>query len=203
MSKPYDVPVSPSDASSRPSPDPERLNGLEAQAGPIVVPRPIRIEATNYDGSPHWSHAAELIEHSDGLLLTRTRSGCAVKTERGIWNSPYDTVGHYWPDRWFNVIRLHTNGGELNGFYCNIASPATFDGAALHYVDLQLDVRVFVSGGDWTYTVLDADEFEEARQRYRYPADFIVRCRQAVEECIALIEDQEFPFERTQVTGNT
>ena len=165
-------------------------------ANDIALPRPIQIRATNYDGSPHWSHAAELIEQAGGLLVTRTTMGVEVLTERGVWHSPYDTNGHYWPDRWFNVIRLHKDG-RLNGFYCNIATPATFDGANLGYVDLQLDVRVFVSDDEWSYTVLDADEFDEARKRYQYPDELIVRCRRAVDEVIELIESRQFPFERT------
>jgi protein associated with RNAse G/E len=156
---------------------------------------PIHIRASNYDGTPHWSHAATLLQQSDALWVTRTESGLEVLTERGVWNSPFDTRGHYWPDRWYNVIRLAQNGGRLQGFYCNIASPATFDGESLRYVDLQLDVRVFVSGGDWSFTVLDADEFEAARRRYAYPDDLVVRCRRAVDECIALIEARAFPFD--------
>jgi protein associated with RNAse G/E len=157
--------------------------------------RAIRVRATNYDGTPHWEHPALLLQDNDGLLITETSSGLEVVTERGIWNSPYNTRGHYWPDRWYNVIRLEEPGRGLNGFYCNVATPVQFDGESLRYIDLQLDVRVFVSEAEWTYTVLDADEFEEARKRYAYPDDLIVRCRQAVDEIIALVEARSFPFE--------
>ena len=158
--------------------------------------RPVFVRASNYDGSSHWEHPALLIRESDSLLITQTASGLEISTERGPWNSPYDTRGHYWPDRWFNVIRLEEPGRGLNGFYCNIATPAQLDGEDLRYVDLQLDVRVFVSGEEWSYAVLDADEFEAARRRYGYPDDLIVRCRRAVDEVIALVEARAFPFVR-------
>ena len=166
-----------------------------AKASKDQQPIAITIRATNYDGSPHWSHPALLIQQSESLWVTRTSSGLEIATERGAWNSPFDTRGHYWPDRWFNVIRLDQPGVGLTGFYCNIATPAQFDGETLRYVDLQLDVRVFVTEADWTYTVLDADEFEVARQRYRYTEDLVVRCRRAVDEVIGLIEARTFPFE--------
>ena len=86
----------------------------------IALPRAIHIRATNYDGTPHWSHAAQLIEHSEGLFVTRTDSGIPVQTERGVWNSPYDTSGHYWPDRWYNVIYLLRN---WSGIGIMVASP--------------------------------------------------------------------------------
>jgi uncharacterized protein len=160
-----------------------------------IQPVQITIRASNYDGSPHWVHPALLIEQTDSFLVTRTSSGLEIATERGAWNSPFDTRGYYWQDRWFNVIRLEQPGRGLTGFYCNIATPASFDGRDLRYIDLQLDVRVFVSEAEWTYTVLDADEFEAARRRYAYPEDLVVCCRQAVDEVIGLVEARGFPFE--------
>jgi protein associated with RNAse G/E len=173
---------------------PDRDRSPIVEAGQIQE-RLVHVRATNYDGSPHWEHPAFLVKQSDALLITRTASGLEIATERGAWNSPFDTRGHYWPDRWFNVIRLEQPGRGLTGFYCNIATPVQFDGENLRYVDLQLDVRVFVSEAEWSYTLLDADEFEAARQRYAYPDDLIVRCRRAVDEIVGLIEARAFPFE--------
>jgi protein associated with RNAse G/E len=119
-----------------------------------------------------------------------------VQTEAGLYVSPFDTHGHYWPDRWFNVIRLEEPGRGLVGFYCNIATPVEFDGETLRYVDLQLDVRVFVEAAAWRHEVWDEDEFEAARQRYGYDDDLVARCRRAVDEIIERMTAREFPFER-------
>ena len=173
----------------------DALLGEAGQLERFVKGRLIRVLASNYDGTPHWEHPALLVSESKDLLVTETASGLEIATERGPWNSPYNTRGHYWPDRWFNVIRLEEPGRGLTGFYCNIATPVEFDGESLRYIDLQLDVRVFVSEAEWTYTVLDADEFEEARHRYAYPDDLVVRCRQAVDAIIGLVESRQFPFE--------
>lgn len=158
--------------------------------------RQVTVHATNYDGSFHWGHPAWLLRADDGIVMTRTEPGLAVKTETGHYVSPYDTRAHYWHDRWFNVIRLEEPGNGLYGYYCNIATPPEFDGETLHYVDLQLDVRVFADGaGSLTHRLMDEDEFEAARERYGYSDEFVQRCWQAVEDLVAMIESRRFPFE--------
>ena len=162
--------------------------------------RDIWVRATAFDGAPHWVHPARLLRHESGIVVTATDAGCEVLTARGPWASPFHTLGHYWPHRHYNVIRLEDEGaaGErrLNGFYCNIATPVRFDGLDLSYVDLQLDVNVSaLEGGALRYEVLDEAEFLEARDRFAYPDDLVVTCYRAVEELIALIEARRFPFD--------
>jgi uncharacterized protein len=163
--------------------------------------RQVTIRATNFDGSDHWVHPAMLEHADDSIVITATQAGLSIAREAGVFVSPFNTRAHYWPDRWFNVIRLELPGSteapaRLDGFYCNIATPLEFDGATVSYVDLQLDVRVFVDqSGEWTYRVLDDDEFETARQRYGYSEELVQRARLAVEEVIALIEARHFPFD--------
>jgi protein associated with RNAse G/E len=145
------------------------------------------VRATNFDGTAHWSHPARLIEASAAIVVTETSAGLEVERDGGIFVSPFNTRGHYWPGRWFNVIRLEEpdldTGSRLAGFYCNIATPT------------QLDVRVFVEDGLWRYEVWDEDEFEAAREKYGYDDELVGRCRRAVEEVIALIEARAFPFD--------
>ena len=126
--------------------------------------------------------------------MVETAAGLEVATTRGPWHSPYDTLGHYWTERWFNAIRLEEPGKGLFGWYCNIATPAKLDGDDLSYVDLQLDVRVYAEAAGLRYEVLDEDEFEAARARFRYPNELVARCRGAVDEVIALVTARAFPF---------
>jgi protein associated with RNAse G/E len=161
-----------------------------------VLPR-IRVRATNWDGDVHWEHGAWLVSREDGWVVTRTEAGTRVRTEGGgEYVSPFDTRAHYWSDRWFNVIRLETPGQGLYGYYCNIATPLRFDGETVHYVDLQLDVRVFADGaGELEYLVVDEEEFEAARERYGYGDDTVASARAAVGELVRMIEAREFPFD--------
>ncbi|HEU0075085.1 MAG TPA: DUF402 domain-containing protein [Dehalococcoidia bacterium] len=161
--------------------------------------REITVRATNYDGSLHWEHAAWLKRTDGGLVVTQTSAGLVVKAtahESGVFISPYNTNGHYWPDRWFNVIRLELPERGLYGYYCNIATPLQFDGATVNYVDLQLDVLVRAeTDGSLTHTLEDEDEFEAARERYGYAGALLSRCYSAVEELVRMVEGREFPFD--------
>ena len=155
------------------------------------------VRATKYDGSEHWRHPATLVQHDERLVITRTSAGLEVRRgDGGSFISPYNTMAHYWPDRWFNAIRLELPGQGLYGYYCNIAMPRPFDGKTVRYVDLQLDViaRVTEQGG-LRHWLVDQDEFEQARDRYGYDDDLIARCYAAVEEVSAIIERREFPFD--------
>jgi protein associated with RNAse G/E len=160
------------------------------------IGRPVHIRGTSYDGEPHWLHAAYLILQRGALLVTQTFAGTEVRTRTGAtWASPYDTRGHYWTDRWYNVIRLERPAGKgLFGFYCNVATPAEFDGENLHYCDLQLDVRIYVEPEGWRREILDEDEFMEAQARLRYPPELVLDCRAAVDELLRLVQAREFPF---------
>jgi protein associated with RNAse G/E len=162
---------------------------------PEALPRRVRLQATNHDGTAHWGHPAWLVEAREGFVRTSTAAGQEVETETGTFVSPFNTFGHYWADRWYNVIRLEEPGKGLVGFYCNIATPLTFDGETVGYADLQLDVRVFVEGdGSMRCEVWDEDEFEAARERYGYSPELVERCRAAVDEVMAAVGAREFPF---------
>ena len=160
--------------------------------------RLVTVHATTFDGRDHWIHPATLVSAEDALVVTQTAAGLDIRRGNGrTFTSPYNTNGHYWPDKWFNVIRLELPGQGLYGFYCNIATPLQFDGSTVGYVDLQLDVIARVtSAGGLTYWLADEDEFEEARDRYGYDDSLIERCYGAVREVSALIERREFPFDR-------
>jgi len=79
----------------------------------------------------------------------------------------------------------------LRCFYCNINVPPTFDGDVLSYIDLDIDVLV---QPDFSYQVLDLEEFENHSRVYSYPDDVRKNAYKAVEELIRLIEAREFPF---------
>ena len=159
------------------------------------IGRPVRVRGTLYDGVPHWEHPAWLVMERNGLLITQTFAGLTVARDGEPWLSPYDTRGHYWPDRWYNVIRLDLPRGRgLHGWYCNVATPAEFDGENLHYVDLQIDVIVH-AGTPHTWEVRDEDEFEAAIQTFRYPESLVREARAAVDKLVALVLARQFPFD--------
>ncbi|HEX8721001.1 MAG TPA: DUF402 domain-containing protein, partial [Pyrinomonadaceae bacterium] len=98
----------------------------------------------------------------------------------------------FWTDRWYSVFRFRKPGGALLKFYCNINTPARLAGGVLSFVDLDVDVLV---EPDYSYAVLDEDEFERHAELYGYPADYRRAVRAALEEIIRLVEERRFPFD--------
>ena len=99
----------------------------------------------------------------------------------------------YWMDRWYNVFRFSDPDEQLKSFYCNINLPPSLEGDVLSYVDLDIDVLV---QPDFTYRVLDLEDFERHAQIYQYPDDVKVKTHRALNELIELIETRAFPFQQ-------
>ena len=95
-------------------------------------------------------------------------------------------------DRWYNVFRFSDPDEQLKSFYCNINVPPNFDGEVLSYVDLDIDVLV---QPDFTYQVLDFEDFERHAKLYQYPDDVKANTRRALKDLLDLIETRAFPFQ--------
>jgi len=97
----------------------------------------------------------------------------------------------YWLDRWYNVFRFSDPNRQLKSFYCNVNLPPKFDGATLSYVDLDIDVLV---QPDFSYQILDLEDFEENASRYSYPVEIRDNAHRAVDDLLKLIESKAYPF---------
>lgn len=98
----------------------------------------------------------------------------------------------YWLDRYYNVFRFHEPDGVFRNFYCNINLPPVFENGVLDYVDLEIDVIVYK---DFSYKILDEDEFLENSKIYNYSDELISKTRETLEEILNLIKIREFPFD--------
>lgn len=108
------------------------------------------------------------------------------------------TVEYYWLDRWYNVFRFLNDDGSTRLWYCNVNTPPTFGAGTLTYIDLDLDIVV---EADFSYRVLDVDEFEANADLYRYSAEEKQQAQAAVEELLTMIQRRQFPFECSALTS--
>jgi protein associated with RNAse G/E len=97
----------------------------------------------------------------------------------------------YWTDRWYSVFRFQSPDGRLLKFYCNINTPPRLEAGVLSYIDLDVDVLVET---DFSYVVLDEEEFERHAEEYDYPPLYRTRVRSALGEILRLVGSREFPF---------
>lgn len=105
------------------------------------------------------------------------------------------TIEYYWLDCWHNVFQFMDHEGGTRLYYCNVSSPPTLVGEVLSYVDLDIDLLV---QPDFSYTVLDLDEFECNAALYDYSHETRLQARASVENLVSMIEERRFPF--SQIT---
>lgn len=157
-----------------------------------ILLKTILVRTYKYDGSLHRSWTAQVLSQEGSLILLDAKFADEVVHDL-LGTIPVGThsLECYWLDRWYNVFRFARPNGELRNFYCNVNMPPTFDGEVLSYVDLDLDILV---EPDFSFRILDAEDFETNAKLYHYPADVEANARQAVDELVRMIQTREFPF---------
>ena len=122
----------------------------------------------------------------DAFFADEVRHSLIGTIEAGTLSTEF-----FWTDRWYSVFRFQAPDGRLLKFYCNINTPPTFEHGVLTFVDLDVDVLV---EPDYSYEVLDVDEFERHAELYQYPAAYRPKVQTALAELRHLIESRKFPF---------
>jgi len=164
----------------------DRANGLTA------VGKTILVRACKYDGSEHRSWLAHVFRQEGSLIVLDAKFiNEVVHDLLGTIAGGTHSLEYYWLDRWYNVFRFAHPNGELRNYYCNVNVPPTFDGEILSYVDLDLDILV---EPDFSYQILDVEDFQTNAQRYGYSAELQTNARRAVDELVRMIQTREFPF---------
>jgi protein associated with RNAse G/E len=157
-----------------------------------VIDDTIVVSVLKYDGREHRRWPARIARVEGPLLVLNAVFEEEIEHELlGTISSGTISTEYYWLDRWYNVFRFSDSEGRLQNFYCNINQPPAFDGRVLSYVDLDIDVLV---APDFTYKILDLEDFEENAKRYAYPEDVQANGRRALTELTSLIESGAFPF---------
>jgi len=152
----------------------------------------ILVRTYKYDGSEHRSWLAQVLRQESSLIVLDAKFRDQVVHDLiGTIASGTHSLEYYWLDRWYNVFRFAHPNGELRNYYCNVNVPPTFDGEILSYVDLDLDILV---EPDFSYQILDVEDFQTNAQRYGYSAELQTNARRAVDELVRMIQTRAFPF---------
>jgi protein associated with RNAse G/E len=150
------------------------------------------VRACKYDGSEHRRWPAQVLKQEGSLLVLDAKFPVEIVHDLlGTIAGGTHSVEYYWLDRWYNVFRFAQPNGELRNYYCNINIPPTFADDALSYIDLDLDILV---APDFSYQILDVEDFEENAKLYGYSSEVQESARQAVDELVRMIENRAFPF---------
>ena len=163
------------------------------QTPEIQTAERVTVRSLKYDGRVHRSWPARLTRREGALVVLDAFFAEEVRhTILGTIEAGTLSREFYWTDRWYSVFRFtEPTGGRLRCFYCNVNTPPRLEADVLFFVDLDVDVLV---RPDFSYSVLDEDEFDAHAATYDYPTDYRARVRDALEEIVRLIEGRRFPF---------
>lgn len=152
----------------------------------------ITVRACKYDGRENRRWSAQLLKQNGSLLVLDAYFPEEISHDLlGTIAAGTHSLEYYWLDRWYNVFRFAEPNGELRNFYCNVNVPPVLEDATLSYIDLDLDILV---APDFSYQILDRDDFEEHATLYNYSDHVQKNARQALDELVNMIETRVFPF---------
>lgn len=152
----------------------------------------ITVHSCKHDGRVNRGWPARLKRREGTLLVLEGTFAEEVRHALiGTIESGTLSTEFYWTDRWYSVFRFQSPSGRLLKFYCNINTPPRLEADTLSFIDLDVDVLV---ENDFSYTVLDEEEFERHAEIYDYPPAYRARVREALAEILRLVESREFPF---------
>ena len=153
---------------------------------------PITVRVLKYDGTEYRRWRAHVARRDGSLMVLEAEFDIEVHhSQLGHIPLGTRTVEYYWLDRWYNVFRFLRDTGETRLWYCNINLPPIIEGSLITYVDLDIDVLVQT---DFSYQILDLDEFERHARIFSYPPEVQESTQNALAELILRIESRQFPF---------
>ena len=151
----------------------------------------IHIQSFKHDGSLHRTWTMGMVIHaaSDGYTIVTNKSW-VIESDGRTWLTREPALWFFYPDQWFNICAMIRRDGIY--YYCNLASPALFDGEALKYIDYDLDYKLYPDG---RYILLDSDEFKSNSDTMHYGDDIQQIILHAKGKLSQWIESYHPPFD--------
>ena len=155
-------------------------------------PDQLTVRVLKYDGTEYRRWTARRSRRQGSLLVLDAEFEYDVHHDLlGAIQSGTRTIEYYWLDRWYNVLKFLNDDATTRHFYCNITTPPKLETQTLTYIDLDIDVLALP---DFSYQILDLDEFEANAKTYGYPEEVHTNAHIAVDRLRQMIETREFPF---------
>ncbi len=152
----------------------------------------VTINSRKFDGQIHRSWKVKVIKIKTPLLVFIGVFEEEVKHPHlGVIGRGTISREFYWLNCWYNIFQFYEPDGGLRNFYCNINLPPKFENNVLDYTDLDIDLLVW---NDFSYRVLDLDEFEENAARFSYSNELRHKALSSLEHLIFLVKNKSFPF---------
>lgn len=151
----------------------------------------VQIHSYKHNGQIHraWK-VVTILERTDDYIIAGNNHTQVIESDGRSWFTREPAICYFTKNHWFNVIGMLRKPGIY--FYCNLSSPYLFEEDTIKYVDYDLDVKVFPNYG---YKILDRDEYENHRQKMRYPKTVENIIEEELETLLKMIQNNEGPFQ--------
>ncbi|GAA2696855.1 DUF402 domain-containing protein [Actinoplanes palleronii] len=150
----------------------------------------VRVIYTKYDGSAHRDYPARRLAEDDlGVWVGVTHGTASVYHGRpSVEQIPFILLipRDSW---WTGMFNPPPRTSEV---YCDITTPARWEGDTVHIIDLDLDVVRRRESG--LVELRDEDEFEEHRILFGYQDDLVGHANAAARELMVKLGDGTEPF---------
>jgi len=150
----------------------------------------VRVVYTKYDGSAHRDYPARRFGSDDlGVWVGVTRGTPSVYHGRpSVEQIPFVLLipHHAW---WTGMFNPPPRTSEV---YCDITTPARWEGDTVHIIDLDLDVVRRRETG--LVELRDEDEFDQHRVQFGYPDDLVAEARTAAGRLLTALGNGSEPF---------
>lgn len=155
----------------------------------------IVIESIKYDRSLHrrWLENTLLDVGIDTLIGANDRT-FVEEPGRPKWRTTEPAIFYFDRRYWFNIITLLKDNDFY--FYCNLSSPFTYTHPIVQYIDFDIDVIVH---SDFTYDIVDIDEYEMNKQRFSYPPTVQHSISRDLQRLQTWINNRKDPFNESFV----
>src|SRR3984885_1294514 len=148
----------------------------------------VRVVYTKYDGSAHRDCPARRFDTDElGVWVGVPRGTPSVYHGRpSVEQIPFVLLipHHAW---WTGMFNPPPRTSEV---YCDITTPARWEGDTVHIIDLDLERRRTSA----VVELRDEDEFDDHRALFGYPDDLVVEARAAAEKLMGALGDGSEPF---------
>ncbi|MET0495057.1 MAG: DUF402 domain-containing protein [Actinoplanes sp.] len=150
----------------------------------------VRVIYSKYDGSAHRDYPARRLSQDDlGIWVGVTRGTASVyHGQPSVEQIPFVLLipHHAW---WTGMFNPPPRTSEV---YCDITTPARWEGDTVHIVDLDLDVSRRRDSG--LVELRDEDEFAQHRVQFGYPDEVVSEARAAATRLFRALGDGSEPF---------
>jgi uncharacterized protein len=150
----------------------------------------VRVVYTKFDGSAHRDYPArKLTEDDQGIWVGVPRGTASVYHGRpSVEQIPFVLLipRAAW---WTGMFNPPPRTSEV---YCDITTPARWEGDTVHIVDLDLDV--VRRRGTQLVELRDEDEFAEHKVQFGYPDEVVTEAYAAARKLMVALGDGSEPF---------